>query len=57
MPRCPMCSSPALLLVLSFLMLQPVLKNKTFPVGVHQNKDTFRENRNFNNIYEHGKDS
>lgn len=52
-----MCSSPALLLVLSFLMLQPVLKNKTFPVGVHQNKDTFRENRNFNNIYEHGKDS
>lgn len=57
MPRCPMCSSPALLLVLSSLMLQLVLKNKTFPVGVHQNKDTFRENRNFNNIYEHGKDA
>ena len=52
-----MCSSPALLLVLSSLVLQLVLKNKTFPVGVHQNKDTFRENRNFNNIYEHGKDA
>ena len=30
---------------------------KTFSVGVHQNKDTFRENRNFNNLYEHGKDA